>query len=205
MDADRYTQDESTITGPRHIRMIPPSPRTLEKIGVRTRRGRHHALRRCVRHQPAAGAGSRAGDPGGDRAATGLTARFLPPRVASRWHRWTRWRSAACGAGHRRSSAGSWTLPAPQTAIDDAAKRDELGDGKTCACATSSARAPFERFFAGFAGSRVGIALLQDSSLGRGVLAALVPAVESDLEFLERAMVPGGAPVKAFAHCLCAF
>ncbi len=208
MDADRIYADESTITGSIGIfGMIPTIPRTLEKIGVRTDgvgttrfAGAFDITRPLA---PEVGQVIQAVIERGYRDFTGkvAAARGKPVAQVDAVARGRVW-SGAQAREHGLVDA----FGGIQAAIDDAATRAELGKPEAWRVRYVERPAtPFERFFAGFAGSRIGVALLQDASLGRGVLAALVPAVERDLQFLERAMAPGAAPVKAFAHCLCAF
>jgi len=66
------------------------------------------------------------------------------------------------------------------------------------------AATPFAQFLAGFAGSRIGAALLQDSDLARAMLARTLPESEAQLRFVENAVKDrNGAPVKALAYCFC--
>ena len=68
---------------------------------------------------------------------------------------------------------------------------------------------PFERFFTGFANSRIGGAWLRDSGfsqdwLAQRVLGQAMPQAAADLRFLEGAIKPTqGVPVKALAYCFC--
>src|SRR3546814_1482058 len=69
---------------------------------------------------------------------------------------------------------------------------------------------PFQRFFTGFAGSRLGGAWLRHSEFARdlasaAVLADMVPNARRDLQFLNAAIARPGQPVKALAYCFCGF
>src|SRR3546814_14841854 len=69
---------------------------------------------------------------------------------------------------------------------------------------------PFQRFFTGFAGSRLGGAWLRHSEFARdlasaAVLADIVPNARRDLQFLNAAIARPGQPVKALAYCFCGF
>jgi len=92
-----------------------------------------------------------------------------------------------------------------QAAIDDVAARAKLGDADKYAVRYIEKKAtPFERFFSGFAQSRIGGAWLRDSDFARGLLVKLLPQVADDLRFLENAIAPTrGVPVKALAYCFC--
>ena len=94
---------------------------------------------------------------------------------------------------------------APMTAtIADAASRAELEQDKFRVHYIEKAPTPFAQFMAGFAGSRLGGALLQDSSLARVALARAMPETEAQLRFVENAVKDrDGAPVKSLAYCFC--
>jgi protease-4 len=99
-----------------------------------------------------------------------------------------------------------------QDAIDDAATRAKLGKRDDYRVRYIEKMAtPFERFFTGFSGSRIGGAWLQQSGFARDLLATAVlahgvPQVHRDLQFLDAATARGpGQPVKALAYCFCGF
>ncbi|MGO4779521.1 S49 family peptidase, partial [Lysobacter sp. 2RAB21] len=89
-----------------------------------------------------------------------------------------------------------------QNAIDDVAARAKLGKaGDYRVRYVEKMPTPFERFFAGFASSNAGSALLGRSDLARGLLAKALPQTASDLRFVESAIKPtSGVPVKALAY-----
>ncbi|MBO9716995.1 MAG: signal peptide peptidase SppA [Pseudoxanthomonas sp.] len=90
-------------------------------------------------------------------------------------------------------------------AIADAAARAKLGDrDKFRITYVEKPASPFAQFMSGFAGSRIGAALLQDSGLARTVLARTMPETEAQLRFVENAVKDrNGAPVKSLAYCFC--
>jgi protease-4 len=90
-------------------------------------------------------------------------------------------------------------------AIADAAARAELGERGAWRVRYLERQAtPFERFFGNLAESRIGAALLRDSSLAQALVARALPRAGDDLSFLEAAMQPrAGKPVKALAYCFC--
>jgi protease IV len=92
-------------------------------------------------------------------------------------------------------------------AVTFAATRAELGEpGDYQVRYIEKAATPFERFFTGFIGSRIGAAMARDSDVARGLLAKASPQTAQDLRFLEGAITPTrGVPVKALAYCFCGF
>src|SRR3546814_8119531 len=96
-------------------------------------------------------------------------------------------------------------------AIDDAATLAELGEESDYRVRYIEKMAtPFQRFFTGFAGSRLGGAWLRHSEFARdlasaAVLADMVPNARRDLQFLNAAIARPGQPVKALAYCFCGF
>jgi protease IV len=208
MNADRIYADESTITGSIGIfGLIPTVPRTLEKIGVRTdgvgttRFAGAFDVTRPL--QPEVGQVIQAVIEKGYRDFTGKVAKARDRSVeqidaVARGRVWS-------GAQARQRGLVD-QFGGLQVAIDDAARRAKLGDaGDWRVRYVEKQATPFERWFTGFAEGRLGGALLQDSGLARGLLARLLPDADAQLRVLERAMAPGGAPVKALAHCFCGF
>lgn len=208
MNADRIYADESTITGSIGIfGLIPTVPRTLEKAGIRTdgvgttRFAGAFDVTRPL--QPEVGQVIQAVIENGYRDFTGKVAQARAQTVEQ---------VDAVGRGRVWSGAQAKQrglvdeFGGLQVAIDDAAERAELGKPDAWRVRyLEKAATPFERWFTRFAEGRVGGALLQDSGLARGLLAKLLPDVEQQLRVLERAMAPGGAPVKALVHCFCGF
>ena len=90
-------------------------------------------------------------------------------------------------------------------AVADAAKPAKLGDkSKFRITYIDKPATPFAQFLAGFAGSRIGGALLHDSGLARAALAQTMPETEAQLRFVESALKDrNGAPVKSLAYCFC--
>lgn len=208
MNADRIYADESTITGSIGIfGLIPTVPRTLEKIGVRTdgvgttRFAGAFDVTRPL--QPEVGQVIQAVIEKGYRDFTGKVAKARDRSVAqidavARGRVWS-------GAQARQRGLVD-QFGGLQVAIDDAAKRARLGDpGDWRVRYMEKPATPFERWFTGFAEGRLGGSLLRESGLARGVFARLMPEAEQQLRVLERAMAPGGAPVKALAYCFCGF
>ncbi|MDQ3617846.1 MAG: signal peptide peptidase SppA [Pseudomonadota bacterium] len=207
MNADRIYADPSTITGSIGIfGLIPTIPRTLDKIGVHTD---------GVGTTPFAGAFdiTRPLDPRvgqviqsiidkGYRDFTGKVADARERSVAqidavARGRVWS-------GAQAKQRGLVD-ELGGLQAAIDDVAARAKLGNADKYAVRyIEKTPTPFERFFSGFAQSRIGGAWLRDSDFARGLLVKLLPQVADDLRFLESAITPTrGVPVKALAYCFC--
>jgi protease-4 len=98
-----------------------------------------------------------------------------------------------------------------QDAIGDAATRAKLGkEGEYRVRYIEKMATPFQRFFSGLAGSRIGGAWLRHSEFAREmasvvVLANAVPQARRDLQFLDAAIARPGQPVKALAYCFCGF
>ena len=89
--------------------------------------------------------------------------------------------------------------------LGDGATRAKLGEkGKFRVTYIDKPATPFAQFLAGFAGSRIGAALLQDSGLARAALAQAMPEAEAQLRFVENALKDrNGTPVKSLAYCFC--
>jgi protease-4 len=208
MNADRIYADPSTITGSIGIfGLIPTFQRTLANMGVRTDgvgttrfAGAFDVTRPLA---PEVGQVIQSVIEKGYRDFTGkvATARKRSVEQIDQVGRGRVWSGAQAKERGLVDAFGGL-----QNAIDDAAARAKLGKpGEWHVRYVEKPATPFERWFTGFAESRIGGALLGDSSLARGLLVKLMPNAESELRVLERAMQPGGAPVKALAHCFCAF
>ena len=206
MNADRIYANESTITGSIGIfGLLPSFPRALEKIGVRTDgvgttrfAGAFDVTRPLA---PETGQVLQAVINKGYRDFTGrvAAARGKPVADVDAVARGRVWSGAQARERGLVDAFGGI-----DDAIADAARRARLGTAGTWRMRyMEKSSSPFERWFSGFASSRAGSALLHDSSMAQTMLARLAPDVARDLAFLERAMAPGGAPVKALAHCFC--
>jgi protease IV len=208
MNADRIFADPSTITGSIGIYgLIPTFPRTLEKIGVRTdgvgttRFAGAFDVTRPL--QPGVGEVIQSVIEKGYRDFTGRVAEARKRSVED---------IDAVGRGRVWSGAQARErglvdqFGGLAAAVEDAASRASLGESSRWRTRYIEKPAtPFERWFSGFAEGRVGSALLRDSSLAHALLARAAPRMQQDLRVLERAMAPGGTPVKALAYCFCAF
>jgi protease-4 len=208
MNADRIYADPSTITGSIGIfGLIPTFQRTLANIGARTDgvgttrfAGAFDVTRPLA---PEVGQVIQSVIEKGYRDFTGkvAAARKRSVEQIDQVGRGRVWSGAQAKERGLVDAFGGL-----QKAIEDAAARAKLGKpGEWRVRYVEKPATPFERWFAGFAESRIGGALLGDSSVARGLLAKLMPNAEGELRVLERAMQPGGAPVKALAHCFCAF
>ena len=209
MNADKIYADPSTITGSIGIfGMIPTIPRALEKIGVHgdgvgtTRYAGAFDITRPL--APEVGQVIQSVIDKGYRDFTGkvATARKRPVEEIDGIARGRVWSGAQAKERGLVDDFGGL-----QTAIDDVAKRVKLGKDDYQVRYVEKSATPFERFFAGFAESRIGAAWLRsDSDLARGLLAKAVPQAASDLRFLQSAVQPTrGVPVKSLAYCFCGF
>jgi protease-4 len=207
MNADRIYADPSTITGSIGIfGMIPTIPRTLEKIGVRTdgvgttRFAGAFDITRDL--QPEVGQVIQSVIDKGYRDFTGrvAAARKQPVAAIDAVARGRVWSGAQAKERGLVDELGSL-----QAAIDDAAQRAKLGKkGAYGVRYIEKAGSPFEQFFAGFAETRMGAALLKDSSLLQALVAQAMPQAANDLRFIQGAIKPTrGVPVKALAYCFC--
>ncbi len=212
MNADRIYADPSTITGSIGIfGLIPTIPRTLEKIGVHTdgvgttRLAGAFDITRPL--APEVGQVIQAVIDKGYRDFTGKVAQARQQPVAqidavARGRVWS-------GAQAKERGLVD-ELGGLRPAIADAAKRAKLGkaDAYRVQYIEKSAT-PFERFFTGFAESRIGAAWLQQSGLApdgfaQRLLARSMPQAAAELRFLEAAVQPTrGVPIKALAYCFC--
>lgn len=206
MDADRIYADPSTITGSIGIfGLIPTIPRTLDKIGVHTdgvgttRLAGAFDLTRPL--NPAVGQLIQAVIDKGYRDFTGkvATARGRSQTAIDEVGRGRVW----SGAQARQRGLVD-TFGGLDAALTDAARRAKLGKPDAWRVRyMEKAATPFERFFSGFAGSRVGAAWLRSSPLLRGVAGLAVPHMDADLRLLERALSAPSTQVRGLAYCFC--
>ena len=207
MDADRIYADPSTITGSIGIfGLVPTIPRALDKIGVHsdgvgtTRFAGAFDISRPL--DPQVGAVIQSVIEKGYRDFTSKVAHARERSVeqvdaVARGRVWT-------GAQAKERGLGD-AFGGLREAIADAAARAELGErGAWRVRYLERQVTPFERFFGNLAESRIGAALLRDSSLAQALVARALPRAGDDLRFLEAAMQPrAGKPVKALAYCFC--
>ncbi len=207
MDADRIYADPSTITGSIGIfGLVPTIPRALDKIGVHsdgvgtTRFAGAFDISRPL--DPQVGAVIQSVIEKGYRDFTSKVAHARERSVeqvdaVARGRVWT-------GAQAKERGLVD-AFGGLREAIADAAARAELGERGTWRVRYLERQAtPFERFFGNLAESRIGAALLRDSSLAQALVARALPRAGDDLSFLEAAMQPrAGKPVKALAYCFC--
>ena len=205
MNADRIYADPSTITGSIGIfGMIPTIPRALERIGVNTDgvgttpfAGAFNITREL---DPAVGQVIQSVIEKGYRDFIGKVAQARDQPVAAidevaRGRVWSGSQAKARGLVDE--------LGGLNTAIDAAAQLAGLEDNYAVHYLEKAAT-PFERWFTGFASSRIGVAMLSDSDIARGLLARAVPQAAADLKLLEGAITPvAGVPVKSLAYCFC--
>ncbi len=207
MNADRIYADASTITGSIGIfGLIPTLPRALDKIGVHsdgvgtTRFAGAFDITRPL--QPEVGQVIQSVIDKGYRDFTGRVAdaRRKPVEQVDEIARGRVWSGAQAKERGLVDELGGL-----QQAVDFAATRAKLGkSGDYQVRYVEKTATPFERFFAGFAESRIGGAWLSHSDIAQRLLAKASPQAANDLRFLEGAITPTrGVPVKALAHCFC--
>ncbi len=207
MNADRIYADPSTITGSIGIfGLIPTIPRTLDKIGVHTdgvgttRMAGAFDITRPL--APEVGQVIQSVIEKGYRDFTGKVAqaRKHPIEQIDAVARGRVWSGAQAKQRGLVDELGGL-----QAAIDDVAKRAKLGKPADYQVRYVEKMAtPFERFFGGLAGSRIGAAWLGNSEVARGLLAKAMPQAAADLRFMESAIQPTrGGPVKVLAYCFC--
>ncbi|SFK54389.1 signal peptide peptidase SppA [Lysobacter sp. cf310] len=207
MNADKIYADPSTITGSIGIfGMIPTIPRTLEKIGVRadgvgtTRFAGAFDITRPL--APEVGQVIQSVIDKGYRDFTGkvATARKRPVEEIDGIARGRVWSGAQAKERGLVDDFGGL-----QTAIEDVAKRAKLAKDDYQLRYIEKSATPFERFFAGFAESRIGAAWLRnDSDLARSLIGKAMPQAAADLRFLQSSVQPTrGVPVKSLAYCFC--
>lgn len=210
MNADRIYADPSTVTGSIGIYgMIPTFSRTLEKIGVRTdgvattsMAGAFDVSRPL---SPQVSQVMQTVIEKGYRDFTGKVseARKKPVADVDAVARGRVWSGAQAKERGLVDAFGGL-----QTALNDAAKRARLGDkpGTYRVRYVERQTTPFERWFGGFATTRIGHALLGNSDIARGMLAKIVPHAERDLHIFEQALESNGRlQTKAIAYCFCGF
>lgn len=206
MNADRIYADPSTITGSIGIfGLIPNFTRTLDKVGVHTdgvgttRYAGAFDVTRPL--DPEVGRVIQAVINRGYADFTGkvAAARGKPVEEVDAVARGRVWSGAQAKERGLVDELG-----ALDDAIADAAARAKLAKDKFRVAYVDKPATPFAQFLAGFAGSRVGAALLQDSGLARAALARTMPETEAQLRFVESALQDrNGAPVKSLAYCFC--
>ncbi|MCR6687768.1 signal peptide peptidase SppA [Pseudoxanthomonas sp.] len=206
MNADRIWADPSTITGSIGIfGLIPNFTRTLDKIGVHTdgvgttRFAGAFDVTRPL--DPAVGQVIQSVIDKGYADFTGkvAVARGKPVEAIDAVARGRVWSGAQAKERGLVDELGGL-----REAIADAAARVKLESGKYRVSYVEKAATPFAQFMSGFAGSRIGAALLEDSGLARAALARTMPETEAQLRFVENAVKDrGGAPVKSLAYCFC--
>jgi protease-4 len=207
MNADRIYADPSTITGSIGIfGLIPNFTRTLDKIGVRTdgvsttRFAGAFDVTRPM--DPEVGQVIQAVINKGYADFTGKVAqaRGKPVEEVDAVARGRVWSGAQAKERGLVDELGNLA-----DAVADAAARAKLGEkGKFRISYIDKPATPFAQFLAGFAGSRIGATLLQDSGLARAALARAMPETEAQLRFVENAVKDrSGTPVKSLAYCFC--
>ena len=209
MNADRIYADPSTITGSIGIfGMIPTFNRSLDKIGVHTD---------GVGTTRFAGAFdvTRPLDPGVGQVIQSVIDkgyRDFTGKVAAARHQSVEQIDAVARgrvwSGAQAKERGLVdAFGGMEQAIADVAQRAKLGKPDAYRVRYMEKTAtPFERFFTGFAESRIGAKWLRESDFAHGLLARALPQVSDDLRFISNAIKPGsGARVKALAYCFCGF
>ena len=207
MNADRIYADESTITGSIGIfGMIPNFARSLDKIGVHTdgvgttRFAGAFDVTRPM--DPAVGRVVQSVIDKGYADFTGKVAQAREKSVEAidEVARGRVWSGAQAKERGLVDEFGGL-----KAAVADAASRAKLGaDDKYRVRYIEKTPTPFAQFMTGFAGSRVGMWMLADSSVARRMLARTMPEMDAQLRFVEDAVKDrNGAPVKALAYCFC--
>jgi protease-4 len=207
MDADRIYANPSTISGSIGIfGLIPTFPRTLDKIGVHTD---------GVGTTPFAGAFdvTRPLDPRVgeviqsviDKGYRDFTSRVAKARGRSVGEIDAVARGRVWSGAQAKERGLVDAFGGIDDAVADAATRAKLGKpGDYQVRYLERGATPFERFFARFAESRAGGALLRNSDFAHALLVRALPRSVQDLRFLDAALKPGnGVPVKALAYCFC--
>jgi len=206
MNADRIYADPSTITGSIGIfGMFPNFTRTLDKIGVHTdgvsttRFAGAFDVTRPLDPEVGRVVQSVIDKGYGDFTGKVAAARGKSVEEVDEVARGRVWSGAQAKERGLVDEMGGLRV-----AIADAAGRAELEEGKFRVAYIDKPATPFAQFMAGFAGSRIGAALLQDSGLARTLLAQHLPETQAQLRFVENALQDrNGTPVKALAYCFC--
>ncbi|MBX9400654.1 signal peptide peptidase SppA [Lysobacter sp. BMK333-48F3] len=207
MNADRIYADPSTITGSIGIfGMIPTVPRALEKIGVHTdgvgttRLAGAFDITRPLAPEVGSVIQSVINKGYADFTGRVANARKRPVAEIDAVARGRVWSGAQAKERGLVDALGGLS-----DAVDDVAKRAKLGKaGEYRVRYVEKMPTPFERFFANFAQSRAGSAMLGQSDFARGLLVKAMPQAAADLRFLQSAAVPTrGVPVKSLAYCFC--
>ncbi len=207
MNADRIYADPSTITGSIGIfGLFPTLPRALDKIGVHTdgvattRFGGAFDVTRTL--DPDVGQVIQNVIDKGYRDFTGKVAQARKKSVeqideVARGRVWTGAQAKERGLVDEFGGIDA--------AVADAAQRAKLGKpGEYRVQYVEGAGTPFQRWFAGFAESRIGAAWLARSDVARSLLTRAAPRAGDDLRFLQNAIEPGNGPrVKTLAYCFC--
>mgnify|MGYP000945092774 CR=1 FL=1 len=210
MNADRIYADESTVTGSIGIfGMLPNFTRALDKIGVHTDgvgttrfAGAFDPTRPL---DPAVGQVIQSVINKGYADFTGRVAqaRSKPVEEIDGVARGRVWSGAQARERGLVDEFGGLKV-----AVADAAKRAKLGKDEAWRVRyIEKAATPFAQFITGFAGSRMGARLLDDTGLARILLARTAPELDTQLRFVENAANARdtGTPVKALAYCFCGF
>ena len=209
MNADRIYADPSTITGSIGIfGLFPTLPRALDKIGVHTdgvattRFGGAFDVTRTL--DPDVGQVIQNVIDKGYRDFTGKVAQARKKSVeqvdeVARGRVWTGAQAKERGLVDEFGGIDA--------AVADAARRAKLGQPDEYRVRyVEGGGTPFQRWFAGFAESRIGAAVLGKSDTVRTLLAQASPRASDDLRFLHNAMQTGtGSRIKALAYCFCGF
>ncbi|WP_363800004.1 signal peptide peptidase SppA [Lysobacter firmicutimachus] len=207
MNADRIYADPSTITGSIGIfGMIPTVPRALEKVGVHTdgvgttRLAGAFDITRPLAPEVGSVIQSVINKGYADFTGRVADARKRPVTEIDAVARGRVWSGAQAKERGLVDALGGLS-----DAVDDVAKRAKLGKaGEYRVRYVEKMPTPFERFFANFAQSRAGSAMLGQSDFARGLLVKAMPQAAADLRFLQSAAVPTrGVPVKSLAYCFC--
>ncbi len=206
MDADRIYADPSTISGSIGIfGLVPNFARTLDKLGVHTdgvgttRYAGAFDVTRPLDPQVGQMIQSVIDKGYADFTGRVAAARGKPVEQVDAIARGRVWSGAQAKERGLVDEFGGL-----QDAVADAARRVKLAEGKYRVRYVEKAATPFSQFLGGFAGSRVGGALLKDSDFARVALARAMPETDAQLRFVENAVRErGGAPVKALAYCFC--
>lgn len=207
MNADRIYADPSTITGSIGIfGIFPTIPRALDKIGVHTdgvattRFAGAFDITRTL--DPDVGQVIQTVIEKGYRDFTGKVAdaRGKPVEKIDEIARGRVWTGAQAKERGLVDDFGGI-----DDALADAARRAKLGKpGDYRVRYVERTASPFQRWFSGFAESRIGAAWLRNSDLAHVALSRTLPQTRDDLRFIESTLKQDrGVRVKALAYCFC--